>query len=84
LDAVWVASAAMELTMLKKFETKTNRVKGLSFHPHRPWILVSLHNGAIQLYDYRMEILIDTFEEHDGPVRCGFPQNTTIVREWRR
>ncbi|ETO16722.1 coatomer protein complex [Reticulomyxa filosa] len=61
--------AAMDLTMLKKFETKTNRVKGLSFHPHRPWILVSLHNGVIQLYDYRMEILIDAFEEHEGPVR---------------
>jgi len=52
-----------------KFTTKSNRVKGLSFHPHRPWILSSLHNGQIQLWDYSMEILIYTFEEHDGPVR---------------
>jgi hypothetical protein len=44
-------------------------VKGLSFHPKRPWILASLHSGVIQLWDYRMGTLIDRFDEHDGPVR---------------
>lgn len=52
-----------------KFESKSNRVKGLAFHPRRPWILASLHNGVIQLWDYRMEVMVDRFEEHDGPVR---------------
>lgn len=55
--------------MLTKFESKSNRVKGLSFHPLRPWILTSLHNGIIQLWDYRMGTLLDRFDEHDGPVR---------------
>ncbi|CAM9256260.1 unnamed protein product [Chrysoparadoxa australica] len=55
--------------MLTKFESKSNRVKGLSFHPKRPWILTSLHNGIIQLWDYRMGTLLDRFDEHDGPVR---------------
>ncbi|KAJ4960831.1 hypothetical protein NE237_020741 [Protea cynaroides] len=55
--------------MLTKFETKSNRVKGLSFHSKRPWILASLHGGVIQLWDYRMGTLIDRFDEHDGPVR---------------
>ncbi|GKV24127.1 hypothetical protein SLEP1_g33778 [Rubroshorea leprosula] len=55
--------------MLTKFETKSNRVKGLSFHNKRPWILSSLHSGVIQLWDYRMGTLIDRFDEHDGPVR---------------
>ncbi|KAK4342492.1 hypothetical protein RND71_038308 [Anisodus tanguticus] len=55
--------------MLTKFETKSNRVKGLSFHSQRPWILASLHSGVIQLWDYRMGTLIDRFDEHDGPVR---------------
>lgn len=64
------ASAAKgDKRMLVKFETTSNRVKGLAFHAKRPWILASLHNGVIQLWDYRMETLIDTFEEHDGPVR---------------
>mmetsp|Transcript_11360 Transcript_11360/g.13438 ORF Transcript_11360/g.13438 Transcript_11360/m.13438 type:complete len:1222 (-) Transcript_11360:338-4003(-) len=58
--------------MLTKFETKSNRVKGLSFHPKRPWILASLHSGVIQLWDYRMGTLIDRFDEHDGPVRGVF------------
>ncbi|KND01360.1 coatomer subunit alpha [Spizellomyces punctatus DAOM BR117] len=55
--------------MLSKFETKSNRVKGLAFHPKRPWILAALHNGAIQLWDYKMGTLIDRFDEHEGPVR---------------
>ncbi|PWA95671.1 Coatomer alpha subunit [Artemisia annua] len=56
--------------MLTKFETKSNRVKGLSLHAKRPWILASLHSGVIQLWDYRMGTLIDKFDEHDGPVRA--------------
>ncbi len=34
--------------------------------PRRPWIVVSLHNGIIQLWDYRMGTLLDRFDEHDG------------------
>ena len=61
--------------MLCKFENQSNRVKGLSFHPSRQWILASLHNGAVQLWDYRMQTLLDKFEEHEGPVRgvCFHP-----------
>jgi coatomer protein complex subunit alpha (xenin) len=55
--------------MLIKFESKSQRVKGVSFHPRRPWILASLHNGVIQLWDYRMGTLSEKFEEHEGPVR---------------
>nr|XP_002131264.1 coatomer subunit alpha [Ciona intestinalis] len=67
--------------MLTKFETKSARVKGLSFHPKRPWVLSSLHNGCIQLWDYRMCTLIDKFEEHDGPVRgvCFHSQQPLFV-----
>ncbi|KAJ1897459.1 hypothetical protein LPJ66_003348 [Kickxella alabastrina] len=57
------------MQMLTKFETKSSRVKGVAFHPKRPWTLASLHNGSIQLWDYRMGTLLDRFEEHEGPVR---------------
>ncbi|CAJ0573308.1 unnamed protein product, partial [Mesorhabditis spiculigera] len=57
------------MPLLINFETKSARVKGVSFHPTRPWVLASLHNGHIQLWDYRMKLLIHRFEEHDGPVR---------------
>lgn len=42
---------------------------GISFHPTRPWVLASLHSGIIQLWDYRMCVMLDKFDEHDGPVR---------------
>ncbi|KAK3810656.1 MAG: coatomer protein alpha subunit [Linnemannia elongata] len=57
------------MQMLTKFESKSNRVKGIAFHPKRPWILAALHNGSIQLWDYRMGTLLERFDEHDGPVR---------------
>jgi hypothetical protein len=38
------------IIMLTKFESKSARVKGLAFHPVRPWVCASLHNGVIQLY----------------------------------
>lgn len=38
--------------------------------PRRAQVLASLHNGTIQLWDYRIGALIDKFEEHEGgPVR---------------
>jgi len=67
--------------MLTKFETKSNRVKGLAFHPSRPWVLASLHNGVVQLWDYRMGTLLERFDEHDGPVRgvCFHQQQPLFV-----
>ncbi|KAF8884902.1 coatomer subunit alpha-2 [Gymnopilus junonius] len=56
--------------MLTKFESKSNRVKGLAFHPSQPLLAASLHNGSIQLWNYRMGVLVDRFEEHEGPVRA--------------
>lgn len=55
--------------MLNKFETKSARVKGLALHPKRRWLLASLHNGVIQLWDYSEKTMIDKFDEHKGPVR---------------
>ena len=49
-----------------KFEAKSKRVKGLSFHKHRPWILASLHNGSINLFDYRAAVMLEKFEDHEG------------------
>ncbi len=48
------------------FEAKTHRVKGISFHPTNPWIITSLHNGEILLYDYINGMLVHKFIEHEG------------------
>ncbi|KAG6472471.1 hypothetical protein ZIOFF_069935 [Zingiber officinale] len=37
--------------MLTKFETKSNGVKGVSFHSKRPWVLANLHRD-----DYKIKV----------------------------
>lgn len=43
--------------------------------------LYSLHNGTIQLWDYRMCTLLEKYDEHDGPVRgiCFHSQQPLFV-----
>lgn len=50
--------------MKAKFQIHTSRVKGISFHSTKPWMLISLHTGEIQLWDYRIKSLVDEFIEH--------------------
>ncbi|BGP32055.1 hypothetical protein JCM10296v2_003834 [Rhodotorula toruloides] len=57
------------MQMLTKFESRSNRVKGISFHPRLTLLAASLHSGSIQLWNFQMGVLVDRFEEHDGPVR---------------
>ena len=81
-SSIGAAKTNSEKAMLTKFETKSNRVKGLAFHNRRPWVLASLHNGVVQLWDYRMGTLLDRFDEHDGPVRlaCRTPGRRLLAR----
>jgi coatomer protein complex subunit alpha (xenin) len=57
------------MSMMVKFETRSHRVKGISFHNKRPWVLVGLHNGTVQIWDYRTGSMVDRFDDHEGPVR---------------
>ncbi|CEH17288.1 coatomer protein subunit alpha [Ceraceosorus bombacis] len=57
------------MKMLTKFESKSNRVKGIAFHPRLPLLASTLHNGSIQLWNYQTGTIYDRLEEHDGPVR---------------
>jgi hypothetical protein len=59
--------------MLTKFESKSARVKGLAFHPVRPWVCASLHNGVVQLYVIEIEleyIGIGIYSRHCVYRRC--------------
>lgn len=53
-------------SLITKFEAKSSRVKGLAFHPTLPWLLAAHHNGTVQIYDYRMGMVVDKYEEHKG------------------
>jgi len=52
--------------MLAKLELKSNRVKGLAFHPTLPLPAASVHTGSVQLWNYCVSMLVDRFEEYDG------------------
>ncbi|PWZ01130.1 Coatomer, alpha subunit [Testicularia cyperi] len=69
------------MQMLTKFESKSNRVKGIAFHPRLPLLAASLHNGSIQLWNYQTGTIYDRLEEHDGPVRgvCFHPSQPLLV-----
>lgn len=51
---------------IPQFESKSNRVKGIAFHPRLTLLAASLHSGSIQLWNFQMGVLVDRFEEHDG------------------
>ena len=63
-----IDNSLMKDMIKTKYETKSKRVKGLSFHKYRPWILTSLHNGNIVLFDYRARAQVHSFEDHEGNV----------------
>ena len=48
--------------MKSKFTVKSSRVKGASFHPSRPWVLVSLHSGLVQIWDYKIGTQVAKFD----------------------
>jgi len=48
--------------MQLKFEAKSPRVKGLAFHPSKPWVITALHSGWVHIWDYNMKICIAKFD----------------------
>jgi hypothetical protein len=41
-------------------------IRIIAFHPSQPLLVAALHNGSVQLWNYRMGVLVDRFEEHEG------------------
>ncbi|KAG6516200.1 hypothetical protein ZIOFF_026649 [Zingiber officinale] len=57
-----VLGGIIPVDMLTKFETKSNRVKSVSFHSKRPWVLASLHSGG-ELNPEEEDYFQDSFAE---------------------
>ena len=57
--------------MLTLRESRSNRVKGLCFHPILPFMIATLHSGEIQMWDSTQNICVHVFKgENEGPVRA--------------
>ncbi|KAJ3758110.1 coatomer WD associated region-domain-containing protein [Lentinula raphanica] len=54
----------------RKLFSRSDRVKGVDFHPTEPWVLTGLYNGQVHIYHAETGALLKTFEVADVPVRC--------------
>ncbi|KAJ3991040.1 coatomer protein [Lentinula boryana] len=54
----------------RKLFSRSDRVKGVDFHPSEPWVLTGLYNGQVHIYHTETGALLKTFEVADVPVRC--------------
>lgn len=60
----------MVVEINRKFSSRSDRVKGVDFHPTEPWLLAGLYNGTVNIYNHETGALIKTFEVAEVPVRC--------------
>jgi WD40 repeat protein len=61
----------LDLTFIqRKFLSRSDRVKGVDFHPTEPWILTGLYNGTVNIYNHETGAVVKTFEVAEVPVRC--------------
>ncbi|KAK7207143.1 coatomer WD associated region-domain-containing protein [Myxozyma melibiosi] len=61
----------MRLDVKRQLFARSDRVKGIDFHPTEPWILTTLYSGHVQIWSYLTGTVIKTFDVTEVPVRAG-------------
>ncbi|CAL8119369.1 unnamed protein product [Orchesella dallaii] len=61
----------LKLEVKRKLTARSDRVKCVDLHPSEPWLLVSLYNGNVHVWNHESQQLIKTFEVCDLPVRSA-------------
>ncbi|KAJ1922729.1 Coatomer subunit beta' [Tieghemiomyces parasiticus] len=62
----------MRLDIKRKLLSRTSdRVKSVDMHPTEPWLLASLYNGNVYIWNYETQALVKTFEVTHLPVRAA-------------
>ncbi|QPG74262.1 hypothetical protein FOA43_001587 [Brettanomyces nanus] len=61
----------MKLDIKKLASTRSDRVKGVDFHPTEPWVLTTLYSGKAEIWTYDTNTLVRTFDVTNVPVRAG-------------
>jgi coatomer subunit beta' len=61
----------LRLDIEKKLHQRSERVKCVDIHPTETWVLATLYDGRVFIYDYESGCVVKTFEVTDQPVRCG-------------
>lgn len=58
------------LQIEKKLLSRSDRVKCVDLHPTEPWVLASLYNGNVYVWNYDTQNLVKTLEVTSLPVRA--------------
>ncbi|XP_061422255.1 coatomer subunit beta' isoform X1 [Lethenteron reissneri] len=61
----------LRLEIKRKLTARSDRVKCVDLHPSEPWMLASLYNGSVCVWNHETQTLVKTFEVCDLPVRAA-------------
>jgi len=61
----------LRLDIKRKLTARSDRVKCVDIHPTEPWMLASLYNGNVHVWNHESSQLIKSFEVCDLPVRAA-------------
>ncbi len=61
----------MRLDIKRKLFARSDRVKGIDFHPTEPWVLATLYSGSINIWSWETQSLVKTLDLTTVPVRAG-------------
>jgi len=61
----------LRLDVRKKLSSRSDRVKCVDLHPTEDWMLASLYNGNVHIWNYETQQIAKTFEVCDLPVRAA-------------
>lgn len=61
----------LRLDIKRKLSARSDRVKSVDLHPSEPWMLASLYNGNVHIWNFESQQLIKSFEVCDLPVRAA-------------
>uniref|UniRef100_A0A0N5AKD2 Coatomer subunit beta' n=1 Tax=Syphacia muris TaxID=451379 RepID=A0A0N5AKD2_9BILA len=61
----------LRLDVKRKLLARSDRVKCVDLHPVETWMLVSLYNGNVHIWNYENQQLVKSFEVCELPVRCA-------------
>lgn len=64
----WCAIIRDNLSSIqRKLLARSDRVKCMDLHPKEPWMLASLYNGNVHVWNYESQTLVKSFEVTDLP-----------------
>ncbi|KAG8317584.1 Coatomer subunit beta' [Homalodisca vitripennis] len=71
----------LRLDIKRKLTARSDRVKCVDLHPTEPWMLASLYNGNVHVWNHESQQLVKSFEVCDLPVRAAVfvPRKNWIV-----